>query len=398
MIGLLSLVVTLAAIIAAGLALYLLLEVIVGLAVRRRPPEGEALGPVTVVVPAHDEAGSIAETVSNISGQLGTDDRILVVADNCADGTAEAAREAGAEVIERNDPARRGKGYALQFALDHLRDAPPSAVAFVDADCRLESGALTALKKASAGYGRPVQALYLMDPPANPNARQALAAFAWTFMNRTRMRGLNAIGGLTRVTGSGVLIPWATAADLDLAGGDIVEDLAMTIALAKKSEGPRLVEAAVVRSVFPMDADAAVNQHARWEHGSLRTLRKAALPLLLNGAAMQDRQETFLGLNIAIPPLTLFAGLLIGTYLLAGLFALLGQGAAYGFALFALQAFLVAVVVGWVADGRKVAPLSSFKELPDYVLEKLKVYGGAARRSTQTWTRTGRDADPEAKA
>ena len=52
-------------------------------------------------------------------------DRLLVIADNCEDDTAIVAATAGAEVIERHDLARRGKGYALESGLRHLGSAAP---------------------------------------------------------------------------------------------------------------------------------------------------------------------------------------------------------------------------------------------------------------------------------
>ena len=44
---------------------------------------------VAVLVPAHDEEDGIGATVSGIAKQLGPSDRLVVVADNCTDRTAE---------------------------------------------------------------------------------------------------------------------------------------------------------------------------------------------------------------------------------------------------------------------------------------------------------------------
>ena len=38
---------------------------------------------------------------------------LLVVAGNCTDDTAVVAAASGAEVIDRNDPEKKGKAYAL---------------------------------------------------------------------------------------------------------------------------------------------------------------------------------------------------------------------------------------------------------------------------------------------
>src|SRR5580693_6155151 len=60
-----------------------------------------------VIVPAHDEQVGIAITVKSLMGMDYPADRrrVIVVADNCTDATAERAAEAGATVLVRADPA-----------------------------------------------------------------------------------------------------------------------------------------------------------------------------------------------------------------------------------------------------------------------------------------------------
>lgn len=55
---------------------------------------------VTVLVPAHDEGDRITATLAGLRGQTLPPTRIVVVADNCSDDTAQLARAAGAEVFE----------------------------------------------------------------------------------------------------------------------------------------------------------------------------------------------------------------------------------------------------------------------------------------------------------
>jgi hypothetical protein len=59
------------------------------------------------------------------------------------------AARAGAEVIERFDPDRRGKGYALDFGVRHLSTRPPEIVVIVDADCIVEGDAIDRLARQS---------------------------------------------------------------------------------------------------------------------------------------------------------------------------------------------------------------------------------------------------------
>ena len=71
---------------------------------------------IAILMPAHNEEAGIKDTIANLLPQLSAGDRIVVIADNCADDTATAARAAGAEVLERFDHVRRGKGVARPAA------------------------------------------------------------------------------------------------------------------------------------------------------------------------------------------------------------------------------------------------------------------------------------------
>src|SRR5437879_6293741 len=55
---------------------------------------------VLVLIPAHNEEGSIRQTLESLAGQPASPDRVVVVADNCTDDTVEFARRAGADVFE----------------------------------------------------------------------------------------------------------------------------------------------------------------------------------------------------------------------------------------------------------------------------------------------------------
>lgn len=81
-----------------------------------------ALGPlITVLVPAHNEAAGIAETLESLLCQSHRPDRVIVVADNCTDDTEQIALAHGAEVMKTVGNADKKAG-ALNFALDTFLD------------------------------------------------------------------------------------------------------------------------------------------------------------------------------------------------------------------------------------------------------------------------------------
>ena len=64
-------------------------------------------GTFCVLIPAHNEELVLRQTLVAVMAQLSTEDRVLVVADNCSDQTAAIARDVGADVLERHHAERR---------------------------------------------------------------------------------------------------------------------------------------------------------------------------------------------------------------------------------------------------------------------------------------------------
>src|SRR4051812_49040052 len=173
-------------------ALTLLVEVVAAQWPSREKPLVQAKGTtrVAVIVPAHNESSGIIPTIEDILPQLGEKDRLIVVADNCSDDTAVVAERAGAEVVVRNDLHRIGKGYALGWGIDHIKNTPPDFVVFVDADCRVQSDAIERLSNVCDDLQRPVQARFLMRSPENSPINHSLAEFAFLLRNWVRPLGL----------------------------------------------------------------------------------------------------------------------------------------------------------------------------------------------------------------
>ena len=82
--------------------------------------------PTALIIPALNEAGAIGGVIRGIPA--GLVDRVVVVDNGSTDGTADAARAAGAEVVVE---PRRGYGYAC-YAGARATDA--DIVAFMDGD------------------------------------------------------------------------------------------------------------------------------------------------------------------------------------------------------------------------------------------------------------------------
>ncbi len=89
----------------------------------------------TVLIPAHDEEAVIGATLDSLNAQRRRPDRVLVVADNCTDGTTALVRARGVEVVETVGNTEKKAGALNQVLARHLPDAEPRDVVLVmDAD------------------------------------------------------------------------------------------------------------------------------------------------------------------------------------------------------------------------------------------------------------------------
>lgn len=363
----------------------------------------DALRPRGVVlVPAHNEQDGIAPTIQSILPQLRPEDRLIVVADNCSDRTAEMARAAGAAVLERHDTTRRGKGYALDFGVRSLEADPPGVVVIIDADCIASPGTVDCLIRQAAETRRPVQGADLLEAPPNAGVRDRLSAFAFLFKNVVRPLGLSRLGCPCLLMGTGMALPWEIICGIPLATGNLVEDMQLGLELSLRGSPPSLCLDACVQGQLPSSGRAATTQRTRWEHGHLQTLL-TQVPRLI-GQAIRLRRPDLLGLalELGVPPLSM-----VCLAWALGLVAAVGWWAVGGWALPAWllvgggMLLFLGVVAAWAKFGRATLPFTSLLATPFYILWKVPIYVAYFVRRQQAWVRTERDrpaAPPETTA
>jgi glycosyltransferase involved in cell wall biosynthesis len=358
------------------------------------PPEmgrGERVS-VAVLIPAHDESLLIASTIRCIVPQLMEYDRLVVVADNCSDDTADIAAAEGAEVIVRTDKDRRGKGYALDAGVDHLRSAPPSVVLIVDADCHVSEGTVDRLARAVGAAGRPVQALYLMQAAADAPAPMRLAEFAWLLKNKVRPEGLSRLGLPCQLTGSGMAFPWVAVSRASLATGHIVEDLKLGLELARNGSPPMLCRGALVTSEFPSSAAGVKTQRARWEHGHLSVISRDGPRLFLHALGTQNWRLLAMIVDLCVPPTALLV-LLDALSWICGALLLLCTGSVWGLtaATVAVALLAASVVSSWLIYARRLLPFSVLLLGATYALRKIPLYARFLVARQRDWVRSRRD-------
>jgi cellulose synthase/poly-beta-1,6-N-acetylglucosamine synthase-like glycosyltransferase len=369
----------------AVLTAFFVMEVLAGLpAVAAARRTGSRFSAV-IVVPAHDEEAVIGDTLGRLTEVLGAGMQILVVADNCTDSTAERARLPGVGVVERNDPDLRGKGHALAFAVERLAADPPDVLVVLDADCTIDEASLQALVESAAASGRPSQAINLLHPDRTASPLVQLSSFAFMLKNLVRQRGLQRLAGRVHLTGTGMAMPFSLFRASAHVRSSIVEDLALGLDLADQGHPPQLVEDAFVWSGGSTEQGTLI-QRRRWEGGFLATAVRYGLKATLGG-------NIIAGLDLLVPPLALFAALSLAALVIATFLTLAFDLAWWPIivqaSLLAVAGF--AVFLAWLREGRRFVSLGVLARVPLYILWKLPMYFGLARRGAPgEWLRTGR--------
>jgi cellulose synthase/poly-beta-1,6-N-acetylglucosamine synthase-like glycosyltransferase len=347
---------------------------------------------IAVLMPAHNESAGIARPLNAIRMQLQPGDRVLVVADNCSDDTADIARANGAEVIIRHEPERRGKGYALDFGVRHLAARPPEVVIVVDADCLVHGYALDLLARQALAVVRPVQALYLMHSPEGASLKTKVAEFAWAVKNWARPLGYHHLGLPCQLMGTGMAFPWHLIRHADLASGHIVEDLKLGLDFAAGGYAPQFCPGAKVTSVFPANAEGEQSQRTRWEHGHLGMLAQEGMPRLKQSLRQRNGGLLALTLDLCVPPLALLTLLTLAMCIIGGiLWMITGSVWPWGMALVDLGLVGGAVLIAWARFGRRILSLPSLAYAPFYALSKIPLYLKFLVRRQVDWVRSRRD-------
>jgi len=383
---LLSFVLGLPAALAAG---YLLLLTVSSFA-RRRSRDATCRTSFALVVPAHDEEASIAATVASLCQVDYPADkrRVVVVADNCTDGTAAVAARAGARVLERDDPAQRGKGYALERGFEVLlSEAGIDAIVVVDADSTVSANLLAALDSRLADGAQALQVRYGVRN-VEASWRTRLMAIALGMFHDLRSLGRERLRLSCGLRGNGMCFTTDLLRRHPHRAYGLVEDVEYGISLGLAGVRVEYVHEAEVLGEMAATGRAAASQRQRWEGG--RSALRARYLRKLVQAARTSRVALDLAMDLVVPPLSRVAAWVALGLLAEGVLWSLGLGPTAAVWSWAGSALALAAYVlrGVALSGLGARGLLVLLTAPAYVAWKvLRV----ERKPAATWVRTTRE-------
>ncbi len=384
-------VITLLSVYVIGVSGYLFAVTLAAYFFKKKVRRGGKPLKIAVIIPAHNEQGHIAATVSQVrrSRYPGASYSVFVIADNCNDRTEEEARRAGALVFKRTDAERRGKGQALDWFFRNHRPVYRryDAVVIIDADTAMDR---EFLKEVSESLTHPkvhvVQGYYGVSN-AGEHWRSGLMSAAFHVFNHLRPAGQNRLGGSAGLRGNGM----GFRTDIVLKTGwpaySIVEDHEFALRLLLDDVIVHYNPDARVFSDMPTESASAETQRMRWEGGFDRQTRSRFVRLVFRKLLARPRLyhvDALIG--FFVPPLSL---LLLAQLLLFAATYLVGSRLAAVLAASLLVDGLY-VFSGLILRGAGPAEWRSLLVAPFYVLWKMPVYFKMRNTDSTVWRRTRR--------
>jgi len=264
----------------------LMISVAAILARRQRRSVQEPLSRFLIVIPAHNEETGITTTIRSCLAANYPRSRfgIVVIADNCSDGTASVAGALGVRVVERFDPVKKSKGFALEYLIDALERSREldalDAVVVIDADTMIDRDLLVYFDRGLRSGSDWIQSYYTV---ANPDEtwRTRLMTHAFSLYNGVMLLGQNALGTSAGLRGNGMCLavrglrrrPWTCYG--------LVEDMEYSWTL--RIAGEKIAfepEASVYGAMLGSAGPGVANQRRRWEFGRGEIRNKYLGPLL----------------------------------------------------------------------------------------------------------------------
>lgn len=239
-----------------------------------------------VLISARNEEAVIGHLIESINNQDYPKELVdvFVVADNCTDKTAKAAKAAGAEVFERFDYIHVGKGYALKYLIEQIHGAYGEdfydGYFVFDADNLLEKNYITEMNKTfSDGYN--IVTSYRNSKNYGDNWISAGYGLWFLreaeYLNHARML----LHTSCAVSGTGFMF---SREILKKNGGWnfflLTEDIEFTISNIVKGEKVGYSKNAVFYDEQPVKFKQSWRQRTRWAKGNMQVFSKYFTELL----------------------------------------------------------------------------------------------------------------------
>lgn len=346
-----------------------------------------------ILIPAHNEEAVITQCLKSIQNLNYYEQlyQTFVIADNCSDATAEVAKEYPVTVWERHDSEKRGKGFALAWALARLNLNDFDAVVILDADCMVQENLLLAFNQR------------LLSGQIVLQAHDGIYNFRRNFLtyllylgslveNSLFYGGREVLQLSSFLRGTGMCFSAAVLQKYAWESFSETEDLEFSLKLLVEGIRVNLVPETGVLAIQPTKLQAAYTQKKRWAKGTFSLIRRNFAKLLGQGIRKWKfgPVEAAFALLLLSRPLLLYLNLL-GIFLALAIFSSQEQTLFWwGIVLLIAQVLYLGSSIFLASD--KIKALRSLLLAPFYLLWLLLVQLTSLKGGRKPgWEKTARE-------
>ena len=267
---------------------------VLGLFKRKKFPKAKKDHAYAVLIAGRNEEKVIGQLIASIANQTYNKNLIsvFVVADNCTDNTAEVARKAlkdsdlAGDVYERFNDTLIGKGYALDYLLERIKERDNfhkdefDAFLVFDADNLLDKNYFYEINKAfDAGYD--VVTTYRNSKNFNTNTISANTGMMFLQECRFLHTPRAIINSSTFISGTGFLVSSKILnTDTGWKFTTLTEDIEFSTCQIAEGRKITYCDDAIFYDEQPVTFKASWNQRMRWQKGFYQCFSKYFLFLM----------------------------------------------------------------------------------------------------------------------
>jgi cellulose synthase/poly-beta-1,6-N-acetylglucosamine synthase-like glycosyltransferase len=377
--------------------LYLIFLAIAFFAVREpKPTEINYLNSFAILVPAHNEElliSRLCESLLNVNYPLDRCD-IFVIADNCSDRTVENAGAFPVQTLIRNDPARAGKGYAINWALDQIDLRKYNAVFVVDADNTVDANLFIALN-VSLNKGEKAIQCYNTIANRSDSWFSELLFVSRTVNNLLYHDAKYKLGLSSYLTGNGMCFRTDLLKEVGWKAFSIGEDWEYYAKLIERRIKVAFAKGAKVFHQESTSLEQATSQRLRWSSGRFAVFKNSGLKLFLKGIRNKDWFALDASLPLIFPNYSLQLNLTLMTLLCS---LILHSGIPKTTILYTNAGLLILLLAlfgaGVYLSGGYFQVLKALLRVPLFLLWKsiIDILSFTGIYKTKRWIRTRRSA------
>jgi len=261
-------------------------------------------------IPAHNEEIMIGRILTSLKSvdYLPEKVDVRVIADNCTDRTAEIARSYGVGVLTRGDESKKGKGFAIAWAMKEVDLSVFDAVVIADADNLIDPNFFHGLDEVMDAGFKAVQCNNCLAN-SNETAFTKVIHLSRTINNELYHHAKYRIGLSSYLMGNGMCFTTGLLGDHPWATGTIAEDYEYYARLASCDVPVGFAANSRLYHQESRDLRQASKQRLRWSSGRFQVAKRYGLTLIKKGLKDRNFRMIDASFPLILPNLSLMVNM-----------------------------------------------------------------------------------------